>query len=215
MPYYKYKDSKRHQNLQVNDVCLIKYETKVTSAYRLCRVSKLMHSKEGIVRTVEVQLGNRQLSKKNPPVKNLVTAVQRLVLLVPADEEEQGPPEALEPRGQPNQGLADVHSLSKPRGRPLQKGFADDHLPAQVGSLAPILGEGQEKKEEVLPGFSRCRPPSRVADSGPHTKVNHHLMLASSSSSFYSRMCGLNPEPNSCPDLSPANNSSNPEALES
>ena len=76
-------------------------------------------------------------------------------------EEEQGPPEALEPRGQPNQGLADVHSLSKPRGRPLQKGFAEDHLPAQVGSLAPILGEGQEqKKEEVLPGFSRCRPSS-------------------------------------------------------
>ena len=114
LPYYKYKDSKRHQNLQVNDVCLIKYETKVASTYRLCRVSKLMHSEEGIVRTVEVQLGNRKLSKKNPPVKNLVTAVQRLVLLVPADEEEQGPPEALEPRGQPNQGLADVHSLSKP-----------------------------------------------------------------------------------------------------
>ena len=76
LPYYKYKDSKRHQNLQVNDVCLIKYETKVALTYRLCRVSKLMHSEEGIVRTVEVQLGNRKLSKKNPPVKNLVTAVQ-------------------------------------------------------------------------------------------------------------------------------------------
>merc|ERR1711895_409227 len=48
-----------------------------------------MHSEEGIVRTMEVQLGNRKLSKKNPPVKNLVTSVQRLVLLVPADEEEQ------------------------------------------------------------------------------------------------------------------------------
>ena len=48
-----------------------------------------MPSEEGIVRTVEVQLGNRKVSRKNPPVKNLVTAVQRLVLLVPAEEEEQ------------------------------------------------------------------------------------------------------------------------------
>ena len=106
LPYYKYKDSKRHQNLQVNDVCLIKYETKVASTYRLCRVSKLLHSEEGIVRTVEVQLGNRKLTKRNPPVKTLVTAVQRLVLLVPADELEQGPPE---PQVQPQQvGLAEV-----------------------------------------------------------------------------------------------------------
>ena len=106
LPYYKYKDSKRHQNLQVNDVCLIKYETKVASTYRLCRVTKLLHSEDGIVRTVEVQLGNKKLSKRNQPVKDLVTAVQRLVLLVPADELEQGPPE---PREQPQQvGLAEV-----------------------------------------------------------------------------------------------------------
>ena len=105
---------------------------------------------------------------------------------------------------------------SKPRGRPSQKGFADDDLPAQARSLAPILGEDQEEKEEVSPSLSRCRPPSRVADTGPKAKVSHHLMLPSSSSlSFYPRMCGLNPEPNSSPDLSPANNSSNPEALES
>ena len=98
--------------------------------------------------------------RKNQPVKDLATAVQRLELLVPADEKEQGPPEALEPRGRPNQGLADVHCLSKAQGQPHQKGFADNHLPAQVGSLAPILGKGQEKKEEFLPGFSRCRPSS-------------------------------------------------------
>ena len=113
LPYCKYKDTKWHQNLKVNDVCLIKYETKVAATYRLCRVSKLLLSEEGIVHTVEVQLGNRKVSKKNPPVKNLVTTIQRLVLLVPADEEEQGPPEALEPQGLLNQGLANVHSLSK------------------------------------------------------------------------------------------------------
>ena len=45
------------------------------------------------VRTVEVQLGNKKPTKRNQPAKDLVTAVQRLVLLVPADELEQGPPE--------------------------------------------------------------------------------------------------------------------------
>ena len=77
-------------------MCLVKYETKVASTYRLCCVSTLTPSEEGVVRTMEVQLGNRKVSKKNLPVKNLVTAVQHLTLLVPADEEEQGPPEALE-----------------------------------------------------------------------------------------------------------------------
>ena len=93
LPYYKYKDSKCHQNLKVNDVCLIKCETRVTSTYRLCWVTKLLHSDDDIVRTMEVQLQNKRLSKRNQLIKDLVTAVQRLMLLVPADELEQGPPE--------------------------------------------------------------------------------------------------------------------------
>ena len=93
LPHHRYKDTKRHENLQVDDVCLIKYETKVTSTYRLCRVSKLLHSDDGLVRTVEVQLGNKKPTRRNQPGKDLVTAVQRLVLLVPADEMKQGPPE--------------------------------------------------------------------------------------------------------------------------
>ena len=92
LPYHRYKDTKRHENLQVNDVCLIKYETKVASTYRLCQVSKLLPSDDGLVRTVEVQLGNKKLTKRNLPAKDLVTAVQRLVLLVPVDELQQGPP---------------------------------------------------------------------------------------------------------------------------
>ena len=106
LPYYKYKDTKRHENLQVDDICLIKYETKVASTYRLCRVIKLLPSADGLVRTVEVRLGNKKPTRRNLPGKDLVTAVQRLVLLVPADELEQGPPE---PREQPHQvGLAEV-----------------------------------------------------------------------------------------------------------
>ena len=86
LPYYKYKDTKRHENLQVNDVCLIKYENKVASTYRLCRVSKLLPSADGLVRSVEVRLGKKKHSKRNLPSECLLTAIQRLVLLVPAGE---------------------------------------------------------------------------------------------------------------------------------
>ena len=106
-------------------------------------------SEDGIMRTMEVQLGNKRLSKRNQLAKDLVTAVQRLVLLVPADELEQGPSTT---RGQPQQvGLADVPK------QPKQPHHAEDDLPAQVGSLAPILGEDQEEKEEVSPSLGRCR----------------------------------------------------------
>ena len=47
-----------------------------------------------------------------------------------------------------------------------------------------------------MPGFSRCRPSSRVADSGPEAKVSHHFMLLGSkmlslpSLKSCHRMCG-------------------------
>ena len=64
-----------------------------------------------------------------------------------------------------------------------------------------------------MPSFSRCRPPCRVADSGPKAKVSHHLMLPLPSLRLCPPMCRLNPEPNLRPDLSPANHSSNPGPL--
>ena len=108
LPYSRLKDTKRHQNLKVDDICLIRYETKVAATYCLCRVAKVFPSEEGVVRTVEVQLGNRKASKRHQPVKHLVTAVEHLVLLVPADE---GQPEA-----QDQQGHAEVHAASRSSG---------------------------------------------------------------------------------------------------
>ena len=42
----------RHKNLQVGDVCLIKYDNKVSATYRLCIVKKVFLSNGGVVRTV-------------------------------------------------------------------------------------------------------------------------------------------------------------------
>ena len=108
------------------------------------------------------------------------------------------------------------------QGQPPQKGSANDLLPAQAGSSAPILGDGrEEKKEEVKPGFSRCRPEGRVADPGPEAKVSHHsLLLEPKMMPFPSlkschRMCGPTSEPKLTPHLGPDINSSNPDALKS
>merc|ERR1712082_349927 len=49
LPYSRFKDTKRHQNLQVNDICLIWYETKVAATYRLSRVLKVFPSEGGMV----------------------------------------------------------------------------------------------------------------------------------------------------------------------
>ena len=71
----------------MGDVCLIRYETKIASTYRLCKIVRVFPSDGGIVRTVEVLLGDGRATKKAQPGKLLTTAVQRLVLLVPVREE--------------------------------------------------------------------------------------------------------------------------------
>ena len=83
------------------------------------------------------------------------------------------------------------------------------------GSLAPILGEDQEKQVEELPSFSRCRLLCRVADSGPKAKVNSPFISSPPSLKLYPRMCGLNPEHVLRPGFSPVDPSSIPGVLTS
>ena len=59
---------------------------------------------------------------------------------------------------------------------PTKRGLRMTTFQPRQWSLAPHLGEDQEEKEEDSPSFGRCRPLSRVADSGPKAKVNHHLI---------------------------------------
>ena len=66
-----------------------------------------------------------------------------------------------------------------------------------------------------MPSFDRCRPLCRVADSGPKPKVNCPFILPLLSLKVYPRMCGLIPEPELRPGLSPVNPSSTPGALTS
>ena len=93
LPYYRGKDSDRHRNLRVGDVCLLLYESKVIAHYRLVRVYKVVLSKDDCVRTViVVYLPDNQLRKRDYDPEKLEqkeVAVQRLALIVPNEEIEE------------------------------------------------------------------------------------------------------------------------------
>ena len=67
----------------------MKYEDKIKRTYRICMILELFHCKDRVVRTVKIgyrsrrQFGGKYKSRK---LEELVTAIQRLVLLVPAEE---------------------------------------------------------------------------------------------------------------------------------
>ena len=101
----------------------------------------------------------------------------------------------------------------EPRERPFQKGLLmttfqprqclwedpEDQEPPDNSSLQSrthvVLEEQEEEKES--PSFGSCRPLSRVAGSGPKSKVNYPIISALPSLIIYPRMCGHVLEPDS------------------
>ena len=130
-------------------------------------------------------------------------------------------PHTSKPRVRPNDGSAEApkqpkklhHGLAHLQLRPLEshegdpskRGLPMTTFQPRQWSLAPRLGEDQEEKEEDSPSFGRCRPLSRVADSGPKAKVNSPFISTLPSLRIYPRMYEPNPEPESRPGLSPVN----------
>ena len=90
LPYPEDKHAKRHQILQVGDVCLVNFDNQAKGTYRLCIVMEVVDSRDGIVRTVKVGFRPRRHCGTgdyvSTPLFELEVAVQRLVLLVKNDE---------------------------------------------------------------------------------------------------------------------------------
>ena len=90
VPYNKWKKEKT--NLEVGDVCLVKYDHKVGKAdYRICRVEEVEKDAKGLVRTVTVGMRLRDSREKTLPykskkLKSLRLAIQRLILICSAKE---------------------------------------------------------------------------------------------------------------------------------
>ena len=91
LPYQKWKDVKRHVNVQVGDVCLLMYPGKIQDRYRYCRVDEVHPDQDGVVRNVTVSLRCRNarekllLYKAKKPMK-MEVGIQRLVLICPQEE---------------------------------------------------------------------------------------------------------------------------------
>ena len=88
----------QHRNVAPGDIVLIQYKGKVNSVWKLGKVKDVFPDKHGAVRTCEVefrpkQKGEKALPYKTKPLSNLRTAVQRICVLLPVEEQ---PGEALE-----------------------------------------------------------------------------------------------------------------------
>ena len=81
VPSYKWRQ--KHRNVQLNDICLIQYKSKVRSAYRLGRVTQVHKSDDGLVRKVTLEY---RLPKEKT-FRTVQRAVQGIAVIVPAEEQ--------------------------------------------------------------------------------------------------------------------------------
>ena len=92
LPYYKWQEAQRHRNLQPGDICMMLYESKVLGSYRLCRIITADPSEDECIRTVTVgylpRKNRRQATYHPVPLEMKEVAIQRLVLLVPMEEQQ-------------------------------------------------------------------------------------------------------------------------------
>ena len=81
VPSYKWQQ--RHRNVKVNDICLIRYKSKVRSSYRLGRVTEIHTSDDGLVRKVTLQY--RLPTEKT--FRTVDRVVQGIAVIVPVEEQ--------------------------------------------------------------------------------------------------------------------------------
>ena len=83
----------QHRNLAIGDIVLLKYEAKFSKdRYRLAKVVRIHPDAAGVVRTVTVgmrprHVGDKVLPYKPKPLYEFEVAVQRLVVILPKEEQ--------------------------------------------------------------------------------------------------------------------------------
>ena len=128
------KWSQVHRNVQVGDIVLLRYDSKLSRArYRLAKVVLIHPDDCGVVRTVTVNLRPRHKREKALPYKSKVmtefpVAVQRLVVIVPKEEQSE-----LQPR---------------------EKGGEDQQIRVEEG---PVTQNHEEDVGSVSPDCDRSR----------------------------------------------------------
>ena len=147
VPYQKWKVSRR--NVQEGDVVLIIYPGKISKGdYRLARVIAAAKDENDHVRTVTVALRPRNLAEKSLPYKikqltRMTLAVQRLVVILPVEEQEKQ-----------RRGQAEEEERMRVAGLPpikemiLQRHKKEAALPAEEDKISLEEAGGEEAGED-------------------------------------------------------------------
>ena len=142
VPYRKWK--KKFRNLSVGDIVLIKHQGKIPpQSYRYGRILELHEDDKGAVRTVTVGVRPRHvregLAYKPKKLDEILMAVQRLIVLLPAEEQPN-----LEPADEElhvcdeEVRIPDMMSPLSPRPEPTEQQEADmspDTVDSEAGEL--------------------------------------------------------------------------------
>ena len=147
VPYQKWKVSRR--NVQEGDVVLIIYPGKISKGdYRLARVIAAAKDENDHVRTVTVALRPRNMAEKSLPYKikqltRMTLAVQRLVVILPVEEQEKQ-----------RRGQAEEEERMRVAGLPpikemiLQRHKKEAALPAEEDKISLEEAGGEEAGED-------------------------------------------------------------------
>ena len=181
IPRKKWKHKTR--NLRVGDVCLLKYASRFSRpAYRLCRVKEVLPDDEGTVRSCRVQMRPKRQGEDSEPsyrpkeLSTLIVGVQRLVVILPVEEQEedskQGTEEVQksragptrEPRTNPSRDGGQQEKDSDAESEE-ERGVGRSVLEADTGELAgpvrkPLIcssrEEGQLEEDGSTPGGAQA-----------------------------------------------------------
>ena len=78
--------------MQIDDIVLVKDDNTPRNQWQLARVTEAQRGNAGLVRKVNLALGDRQLStsgKRTTPVSLLERPIHKLVLLLPSNSHER------------------------------------------------------------------------------------------------------------------------------
>ena len=83
-----------HRNVQVGDVVIVQDPNQLRGTWKLATVSKVFPSEDGKVRRVEIRYKNEKIGEANneylgTKYTRIERPVQRLVVIVPADEKDE------------------------------------------------------------------------------------------------------------------------------
>ena len=140
----------RHPNVQLGDIVLVRYAAKYgRDGFGLARIVDLHPDRHGVVRTVTVWLRNRRQAGREPAetcgrgVVKLVTPVQRLVTILPAEDQPQELIDGLRVGPVVEEGRGDGGQEVEARAPELE-------VEPEVGMGSPNLGS-QGEVPEVSP----------------------------------------------------------------